>query len=134
MSALMTSFNAKLARNNDLSVLGELSEMLKDIISNIATIIKRNQNDLQETQGHLQESLNQIKIPETIKEPIFEKKQAFNVTRGYKIGEIKSYHHNYEFSMEIKHASSSSVGRILQGLLKNVYFYYQANIVSADKL
>jgi len=126
MSALMTNFNdraeAELARNNDLSVLGELSEMLKDIISNIATIIKRNQNDLQETKEHLQESLNHIKGPQTTTEPIFEKKQAFNVTQGYKIGEIKSYHHNYEFSMEIKHGASSNA-RILQGILKNSFYF-----------
>ena len=133
MNALMTSFydhaETELAENNDLSELSGLSEMLKDIISSIAAIIKRNKNDLQETKEHLQESLDHLKGPETTTatlvkttttsrpEPIFEKKQPYNVTRGYKIGEIKSYHHNYEFSMEIKHGTSSNA-RILQGLLK----------------
>merc|ERR1712126_627223 len=35
-------------------------------------------------------------------------------SRGYKIGEIKSYHRNYEFSMEIQHQSNSQYERILQ--------------------
>ena len=35
--------------------------------------------------------------------PIFQKIEPFSVSAEYKIGEIKSYHHNYEFSMEIKH-------------------------------
>ena len=104
MSELMTNFNdhaeTELSASNDLSVLNELSEMLKDIISNIASIIKRNQNDLKETKNHLEESLNQLQSPETkTPKPIFEKIQAFNVSTGYKIGEIKSYHPNYEFSM-----------------------------------
>ena len=137
MSALMTSFNdhadAELAENNDLSVLNELSEMLKEIISNIAAVIKRNENDLVETKEHLQESLNQLKVSETTTKaplqtttsptrilPLFQKLQAFNVSTGYKIGEIKSYHHNYEFSMEIKH-SLNSYGYILQGNLINTF-------------
>ena len=127
----MTNFNdyavTDLAEINNLSVLSELSEMLKDIISNIAYIIKRNQNDLKETKDHLQESLNHLKGPETTTapvktttssagpKPIFEKMKPFNVTKGYKIGEIKSYHHNYEFSMEVKHQKSYD-GIILQGI------------------
>merc|ERR1712131_538203 len=130
LSALMTNFNdyavTDLAEINNLSVLSELSEMLKDIISNIAYIIKRNQNDLKETKDHLQESLNHLKGPETTTpapvetttaspgpKPIFEKMKPFNVTRGYKIGEIKSYHHNYEFSMEVKHGASSTGASVI---------------------
>ena len=125
MSELMTNFNdhaeTELSASNDKSVLSELSEMLKDIISNIANIIKRNQNDLKETKDHLEESLIQLQGPETnTPKPIFEKIQAFNVTKGYKIGELKAYHHNYEFSMEIKHQASSSA-RIFHGkLTKNL--------------
>ena len=128
----MTNFNdyaiTDLAEINNLSVLSNLSEMLQDIISNIAYIIKRNQSDLKETKDHLQESLNHLKGPETTTsapvetttaspglKPIFEKMKPFNVTRGYKIGEIKSYHHNYEFSMEVKHQKSYD-GIILQGI------------------
>ena len=121
MSELMTNFNDRaeneLATSNDLSVLSELSEMLKDIISNIASIIKRNQNDLKETKENLEKSLIQLHGPETNTfKPIFEKIQAFNVTKGYKIGELKAYHHNYEFSMEIKHQASSHA-RIFHGKL-----------------
>ena len=132
MSELMTNFNdhaeTELSASNDLSVLNELSEMLKDIISNIASIIKRNQNDLKETKNHLEESLNQLQSPETkTPKPIFEKIQAFNVSTGYKIGEIKSYHPNYEFSMEIKH-QVNSYGYILQGLLTENLFDFSKNI------
>ena len=50
--------------------------------------------------------------------PIFEKNAVFDVSTGYKIGEIKSYYHNYEFSMEIKNrVKHQSNGRILQGKL-----------------
>ena len=126
MSELMTNFNdhaeTELGASNDLSVLSELSKMLKDIISSIASIIKRNQNDLKETKTHLADSLIQLQGPPTnTPKPIFEKIQAFNVSTGYKIGEIKSYHPNYEFSMEIKH-QVNSYGYILQGLLsKNLF-------------
>ena len=128
LSDLMTNFNdhaeTKLSASNDLSVLSELSEMLKDIISNIAGIIKRNQNDLTETKDHLEASLIQLQGPEiNTPKPIFEKIQAFNVSKGYKIGEFKTYHHNYEFSMEIKHQASSNT-RVLQGkLTQNLFFH-----------
>ena len=46
--------------------------------------------------------------------PIFEKNTTFNVSTGFKIGEIRSYHHNYEFSMEVKH-QVKSYGYLLQG-------------------
>ena len=135
MSDLMTNFNdhaeTELSTSNDLSVLSELSEMLKDIISNIAGIIKRNQNDLKETKDHLEESLNQLQTPGTTTalltttsstrpKPIFEKLQAFNVSRGFKIGEFRTYYHNYEFSMELKHQTKATAARVLQGILETV--------------
>ena len=135
MSDLMTNFNdhaeTELSASNDLSVLSELSEMLKDIISNIAGIIKRNQNDLKETKDHLEASLIHLQGPETnTRKPIFEKIQAFNVSTGYKIGEIKSYYPNYEFSMEIKH-QVNTYAYILQGplrknllIFKNIIFIF----------
>ena len=49
--------------------------------------------------------------------PIFQKIKPFNVSRGNKIGQIKTYHHNYEFSMEIKHLVHSQRAFILQGKL-----------------
>lgn len=52
--------------------------------------------------------------------PIFQKIEPFKISRRYKIGEIKSYHHNYEFSMEIKHQSNSQYGRI-QGKLTKTF-------------
>ena len=119
MSELMANFNdhaeTELSASNDLSDLNELSEMLKDMISNIASIIKRNQNNLEEFKDDLEESLIHLQGTETNKpKPIMEKNQAFNVSRGFKIGEFTTYHHNYEFSMEIKHQTASN-GRILQG-------------------
>ena len=135
MSELMTNFNdhaeTELAASNDLSVLSELSEMLKDIISSIASMMKRNQSDLKETKDHLEESLNHLQGPETTTalvttsspdrpKPIFEKLQAFNVSRGYKIGEFKTYNHNYEFSMELKHETKATAARVLQGILEQL--------------
>ena len=143
MSELMTQFNdhadKEFSASNDLS---ELSEMLKDIISNIASIIKRNQSNLEKTKTHLEESLIQLQGPETNKpKPILEKIQAFNVSRGYKIGEFKTYHHNYEFSMEIKHQAASN-SRILQGkfsknLSRKIRYYrseyhFEIEIVGSD--
>ena len=119
MSEMMANFNdhaeAELSASNDLSDLSELSEMLKNMISNIASIIKRNQNNLEEFKDDLEASLIHLQGTETNKpKPILEKIQAFNVSRGYKIGEFTTYYHNYEFSMEIKHQAASN-GRILQG-------------------
>ena len=48
--------------------------------------------------------------------PIFQKIGQFSVSPGYKIGEIKSYYHNYELSMEIKHQADLN-GYSLQGKL-----------------
>ena len=70
-----------------------------------------------QTEDHLEQSLIPLQDPEKITtKPIFEKIKPFNVSKGYKIGEIKTYHHNYEFSMEIFHKANSQ-GRILQGKL-----------------
>ena len=65
------------------------------------------------------ESQSGYKSPDPI--PIFQKIGPFKISRGYKIGEIKSYHHNYEFSMEIKHQSNSQYERILQGKLTKTF-------------
>ena len=46
----------------------------------------------------------------------FENIGPIRVSKNNKIGEITEYHHNYEFSMEVKHESSTGTAQVLQGM------------------
>ena len=48
----------------------------------------------------------------------FENIGPIRVSVNNKIGEITEYHHNYEFSMEIKHKGFSGVAQVLQGMFE----------------
>ena len=108
---------------NQLTSQNRENENLRSRIRLLESKNERIQSELTKTQtksayGNFLNQRPQITTTQAPKaySPIFEKNAVFNVSAGYKIGDFKSYHHNYEFSMEIKH-QNRNYGKILQGKL-----------------